>query len=97
MGRFDVVVGPVGEARFQAFLPDRPLFQELLEGIVYYVDQPLGWSLRITISPPEIRTACLGEEETAKLGWNAWLSIEGPHRESEIALWPLPPLDATTP
>ncbi len=87
-GRFDVAIGPVGEARFQAFLPDEPLFQELREGIRFYLDQPLDWSLRISMDPAETRTARIGEADAAKLGWNTWLSTEAPPRENGVLLWP---------
>ncbi|HUJ68832.1 MAG TPA: type VI secretion system baseplate subunit TssG [Syntrophorhabdales bacterium] len=87
-GRFDVIVGPVTHARFQAFLPDKPLFQDLREGIRYYLDQPLLWSLLISMGPPEIRTACLGEADAGRLGWNTWLSAEAQTRENGVVLWP---------
>lgn len=87
-GRFDVAVGPVGEARFQAFLPDEPLFQELREGIRIFLDQPLDWSLRISMDPREMRPASIGEAGAARLGWNTWLSSEAPPRESGVHLWP---------
>lgn len=92
VGRFDVVIGPVEEARFQAFLPEGPLFRQLQEGIRYFVDQPLDWSLRITIDASEIRAACIGEAEAGKLGWNTWLATEAPPLENEVVLWPSGPL-----
>ena len=97
MGRFDVAIGPVGEERFQAFLPDQPLFQELREGIGYYVDQPLDWSLRISINPSPMRTACLGRADAARLGWNTWLSCEAAPRENGVVLWPQGPLIRSLP
>ena len=87
-GRFDVAVGPVGEARFQAFLPDEPLFQELREGVRFYLDQPLDWSLQISIDPSEMRPARIGEAGAARLGWNTWLSSEAPPGKSGVHLWP---------
>ena len=87
-GRFDLVVGPVTPRRFQAFLPDGPLFQELQEKIGYYLDQPLLWAVRISMGTSEIRPACLGEAEAGRLGWNTWLSAEGAPRENDVVLWP---------
>ncbi len=96
-GRFDVSIGPVGEARFQAFLPDEPLFQELREGIGFYLDQPLDWSLRISMDPSEMRPARIGEVGAARLGWNTWLSTEAPPGEIGVLLSPQESSDRKTP
>ena len=87
-GLFHVRVGPVSGARFQSFLPDKPLFQALREGIRFYMDQPFDWRLQIAIEPSEIGPACLGNARESRLGWNTWLSSERPHQENTVTFAP---------
>ncbi len=88
VGQFGVGVGPVGDERFLAFLPDMALFKELQEGIRVYLDQPLDWYLQISVKPSEIRAACLGTAGASTLGWNTWLSSETPPGECAVRLTP---------
>lgn len=59
---FCVVLGPLGRADYERFLPDGPHLPHLVELVERYAGLELGWTLRLVLREPERRAAVLGVE-----------------------------------
>jgi type VI secretion system protein ImpH len=59
---FSVVLGPLGRADYERFLPDGPHLPHLIELVERYAGIELGWTLRLVLREPERRAAVLGVE-----------------------------------
>lgn len=59
---FTVVVGPLGRADYERFLPGAPLLPRLVELVERYAGIELRWMLRLILREPERRAAVLGVE-----------------------------------
>ena len=59
---FTVVVGPLGRADYERFLPGAPHLPRLVELVERYAGIELRWMLRLILREPERRAAVLGVE-----------------------------------
>lgn len=59
---FRVVLGPLGRADYERFLPGGRLLQPLVELVERYAGLELAWTLRLVLREPERRPAVLGVE-----------------------------------
>lgn len=75
-GKFQLVMGDADAGILHAFLPDKPLFQELKQLVNFYVNQPLEWEVLMELDGRHIETAQPGNTTWSNLGWNTWLISE---------------------
>lgn len=85
MGKFRIQIGPADSDTLHRFLPDQKPFEEMVELIHFYLDQPLFWDLEITVKAGEVGHAGLGTDRWSGLGWNTWL-FSGPSPGKEMSV-----------
>ena len=76
-GKFRVVVGPVGYAEFERFLPGRPSLTRLQATVRSWTMDELWWDLQVVLRQDEVPGTRLNAR--SGLGWNTWL-LGGPAR-----------------
>jgi type VI secretion system protein ImpH len=64
---FVVVLGPLGRADYERFLPGGPHLPRLVELVERYAGVELRWTLRLILREPERRAAVLGVEGSISL------------------------------
>lgn len=75
-----LVLGPLTLAQYEAFLPDGPLLQKLVDWVRLYLSFELAWDVRLLLAAGEIPPLALGRGQ--RLGWTSWL---GRRRSGEDA------------
>ncbi len=70
-GKFRIVLGPVGYAVFERFLPGRPGLARLTALVRSWTNDELAWDAQIVLNRDEVPGTRL-DGRTA-VGWNSWL------------------------
>lgn len=63
-GRFRVVVGPLGRAVYEQFLPGTANIADMKEVIAAYISDPLAYDIEVQLQSIELIPVVLGEDET---------------------------------
>jgi len=77
--RFEVEVGPLTMAEYNAFLPHGKNVDGLKEIIVAMVGLEMSWQVRLVLHADEIKGVTLGSVEgpsSARLGYDSWMGDE---------------------
>jgi type VI secretion system protein ImpH len=69
--RFAIVLGALGYADYQRFLPGQASLAQLTAMVRSYVGDSLGWELRLVLTRGEVPPLRLGAQ--GRLGWTTWL------------------------
>ena len=76
--RIQLRIGPLTLDRFNALLPDQPLFQRLSALVRAYLDCEIGFAINPVLAASEVPPIALREASPSRLGWNAWLPTSTP-------------------
>ena len=76
--KFRIVIGPVGYADYQRFLPGGESMVRLLSWVKNYVGVTLDWDVRVILKKEEIPPLRLGG--ATRMGWSTWLVSTTPTR-----------------
>jgi type VI secretion system protein ImpH len=79
--RIQLRIGPLTLDRFNALLPNRPLFHRLTSLVRAYLDGETGFAINPVLAAAEIPPIGLQAASGARLGWNAWLPTSGVRSE----------------
>jgi type VI secretion system protein ImpH len=78
--RFRLVLGPMGLAAFERFLPDGVAIKQLTAMVRGYVGFELDWDVQLRLKRDEVPGARLGTN--TRLGWTSWLSYPARQRDA---------------
>jgi len=78
--RIQLRIGPLTLDRFNALLPDRPLFHRLASLVRAYLDGETGFAINPVLAAAEVPPIGLHAAPSSRLGWNAWLPTSGPRQ-----------------
>ena len=70
-GKFRVVLGPVGYASFERFLPGRESLERLVAVVRTWTSDQLWWDLQVILERDEVPATRL--DARSGLAWNTWL------------------------
>jgi type VI secretion system protein ImpH len=81
--RFEIRVGPLRFAGFQALLPGTSAFSELAAIVRLYTNDEWSWQLCLTLIKGDAPGVALGR--TSRLGWTSWLGGR-PRSEADVVV-----------
>lgn len=79
--RFRIVMGPMGLADFQRFLPGSGSLRRLVAWVRNYIGDELLWDVNLVLRKEEVPPLVLGEG--SRLGWTTWLSSQPPEHDAD--------------
>jgi type VI secretion system protein ImpH len=79
--RFRIILGPMGLAAFERFLPGSLATSQLAAIVRGYVGFELTWDLQLLLERAEVPGACLGAG--TRLGWTSWLPLPSRARDAD--------------
>jgi type VI secretion system protein ImpH len=79
--KFRIVLGPLGFADYQRFLPGGRSYRKLADLVRLYVGDELAWELQLVLKQPEVRQSSLGNPML--LGYTFWLGVRPPERDAD--------------
>ncbi len=79
--KFRVVMGPMGLAEFQRFLPGSASLRRLVDWVRNYAGNELLWDVNLILRKEEVPPLRLGEG--SQLGWTTWLTSQPPDRDAD--------------
>jgi len=82
--KFRIVIGPLGYADYQRFMPGGDSLKRLLAWVRSYVGLTLQWDVRLILERQHIPAFQLGN--TTRLGWNTWLGSTPARRDADQML-----------
>ncbi|WP_426104342.1 type VI secretion system baseplate subunit TssG [Massilia sp. TSP1-1-2] len=82
--KFRIVIGPVGYADYQRFLPGGASTRRLLAWVKNYVGLTLDWDVRVILKKEEMPPLRLGG--ATRMGWSTWLASAAPVRNLDQML-----------
>lgn len=88
--RFRIVLGPMGLADYEGFLPGGRLLECLIAVVRNYVGDELSWEANLILRREEVPPTVLGA--SGRLGMTTWLVTHRPppHDPADLTLLPLP-------
>ena len=78
--RIRLRIGPLGCERFDALLPDQPLFRRLAALVRAYLGGETGFAINPILAADAVPPIVLRHGARTRLGWNAWLPSSGSRR-----------------
>jgi type VI secretion system protein ImpH len=69
--KFRIILGPLGLAQLESFLPGGTALAELVAWVRQYLCFELAWDLLLVLQRDEVPTSQLGRR--TRLGWTSWL------------------------
>lgn len=87
--KFRIVMGPMGLAEFQRFLPGSDSLRRLVAWVRNYVGDELLWDVNLILKKEEVPPLVLGEG--SQLGWTTWVTSQPLARDADDLM-----LDAVT-
>lgn len=72
--KFRIVIGPMGLAEFQRFLPGSARLRRLIAWVRNYIGDELLWDVNLILKKEEVPPLKLGEG--SQLGWTTWLTSQ---------------------
>ncbi|HOB62081.1 MAG TPA: type VI secretion system baseplate subunit TssG [Candidatus Competibacteraceae bacterium] len=79
--RFRIVMGPMGLADFQRFLPGSDSLRRLVDWVRNYIGDELLWDVNLVLRKEEVPPLALGEG--SRLGWTTWLNSQPPEHDAD--------------
>ena len=79
MGKFRILITELDIKSFNALLPDREKFKNLLQAIHLYITASLDWEMHLSLKSGEYQDMMLGGSEGLQLGLNTWIGEKNPH------------------
>lgn len=73
MGKFRIRIGPLNQAGFLDFVPDRAGYATLTGLTELYMTEPLAYEVELVLAARQARTVCLGDPVRAVLGVTTWV------------------------
>ena len=73
MGKFRILIGPLDEQRYRAFIPGSEMYNKLVFLTGMFVLDPLEYDIDVTMAENQARKVCLGGGQWASLGRDTWL------------------------
>jgi type VI secretion system protein ImpH len=73
MGKFRILVGPLDEQEYRAFIPGSTMYKKLVFLADLFVLDPLEYDIDVTMAHSQAQTICLGGSRWASLGRDTWL------------------------
>jgi type VI secretion system protein ImpH len=73
MGKFRILVGPLDEQKYRAFIPGSKLYNRLVALTDLFVLDPLQYDIDVTMAASQAMTVCLGGSRWASLGHDTWI------------------------
>jgi type VI secretion system protein ImpH len=77
--KFRLLIGPVGQAQLQDFLPGAPAMRQLTDWVRQYAGLALDWDLQLIVKKDAVPRLTLGSG--AQIGWNSWLISKTPEQD----------------
>lgn len=71
--RVRIWIGPLDRARFSRFLPGQPSATALTTWLTLLIGPCIEYEVRLILKAAEVRGAKLGEHDTSRLSWGAYL------------------------
>jgi type VI secretion system protein ImpH len=82
--KFRIVIGPVGYADYQRFMPGGESLRRLRDWAHNYVGLHLDWDLRLVLEKEQVPPLRLGG--ATRMGWSTWLASTAPTRDPDQML-----------
>lgn len=82
--KFRIVIGPLGYADYQRFMPGGESLGRMLAWVRSYIGLTLEWDVRLILARQQIPALQLGS--TTCLGWNTWLCSAPAGRDADQML-----------
>jgi type VI secretion system protein ImpH len=82
IGKFRVIIGPVGLQDFTRFLPVSTEYASMINLIRYFVTDRLDFDFKVTLRAEEAPPLCLSSQTPQRLGWTSCL----PHPRRDPAV-----------
>jgi len=82
--KFRIVIGPLGYADYQRFLPGGDSLRRLRDWVRAYVGLHLDWDLRLVLVKEQMPPLRLGG--ATRMGWSSWLASAAPARDLDQML-----------
>jgi type VI secretion system protein ImpH len=73
MGKFRILVGPLDEQKYRAFIPGSELYNRLVSLADLFVLDPLEYDIDVIMTASQAQTICLGGNRWASLGHDTWI------------------------
>jgi len=74
--KFRVRIGPLNWNTFVAFLPMSGTLTGLKRFITWYKQLEHSFDVQLVLQKDEVKACCLGDGESARLGWSTWLGSQ---------------------
>ncbi|HEX8593006.1 MAG TPA: type VI secretion system baseplate subunit TssG [Pseudomonas sp.] len=82
--KFRIVIGPMGYADYQRFMPGGDSLERLLAWVKNYVGLTLEWDVRLILQKEQTPPLQLGGG--TRLGWSTWLTSKPPDQDCQQML-----------
>lgn len=82
--KFRIVIGPMGYADYQRFMPGGDSLKRLLAWVKSYVGLTLDWDVRLILQKEQTPPLQLGGG--TRLGWSTWLTSKPPDQDCQQML-----------
>lgn len=82
--KFRIVIGPLGYADYQRFMPGGDSLRRLRDWVRSYVGLHLDWDLRLVLVKEQMPPLRLGG--ATRMGWSSWLASAAPARDLDQML-----------
>ena len=79
--KFRIVIGPMGLAEFQRFLPGSDSLRRLVAWVRNYIGNELLWDVNLVLRKEEVPSLKLGQQ--SQLGWTTWLTSQPLARDAD--------------
>ena len=88
-GKFRLKIGPVSRSEFMSLLPGQDKYSLLVFLTDFYVSDTLEYDIELCLAAGQMNPVCLGNPETARLGWNTWVFAGKYEQEARVIFEPL--------
>jgi type VI secretion system protein ImpH len=88
VGKFHVRIGPLDWDQYYGLLPGGEGYQKMIGLIKLYIVEPLEYDVELILREGQVKTACLGADESTRLGWDTWIQSGVDGGEGRVTFCP---------
>ena len=88
-GKFRIKIGPVSRTEFMSLLPGQDKHSLLIFLTDFYISGSLEYDMELCLAAGQTSPVCLGDPETARLGWNTWIFAGRYEQEARVIFEPM--------
>lgn len=87
-GKFRITLGPVSRTQFMSLLPGQDMHSLLVFLTDFYISGSLEYDMELRLAGGQMSPVCLGDPESARLGWNTWIFAGQMEEEARVVFEP---------